>query len=461
MPLSIQKSLFLWAFIALVPLFALSQKQGAMPNWVKVKPNDKENYLGLGSAPVEADAAKFQEAAKQKALANMSSDIVTALNAETNVITTEVNGKASDEFNNTVKAITDNMLEGYEQVDSYNDGKFYHVLYKLNKQVYLANKRKRFGDAITASDNSFNTAVSNEKSGEVYLAFMQYTQAIEPMVPFLVAVLEPEFKGKCTEQANKIATRLTRLMSNTVITPVTQNPEYKFGQRVDLPLEVRVQLKQEGGNLVPIRKFPVLFKFTGGKGQFLNDFANSDEGGIARALVKGIEPNKAATVIVAEMNTADFKILENKNVLQYSIGNTAKPRAIIRVKTQGVSVAIESEEKNLGTPLSQKQFEPMLKDYLASKGCSIVPASSNPDFTVTIKADTRQGTSVAGQSNAYMDGSISAVRNETGEEVAVMPIANLKGFYFDFPGAGMDTYKRAREKMNKEFLPAFLKKLFE
>jgi hypothetical protein len=446
---------------------AFAQKRKPRPDWMNKKPVDAANYIGVGSAPVSPDAGKMQEAAKQNALANMSSDIITAISATTDVTTTEVQKTGQktdikDEFSQKVQALTDNMLEGFEQVDSYNDGQMYSVLYRLNKSTYIANKRKRFADAITASDNSYNQALANEQSGEVYQGFLQYTQAIEPLVPWLLMVLEPEFKGKCTEQANKISTKLTDLMSRTTITAMNPGPEYKFGQRTDLPLEAKVQYKNANGQMQDIAKFPVKFAFTAGKGQLLNEFANSDESGVARGIIRGIEPSKGATVVIAEFNTADFKILEDKRVTQYTIGNTAKPKAIFRIKTAGVTVNITTEEASLGSPINPKVFEPLLKDFLTSKGCTLVKPGDPADFTVTVKADTRQGIQSNGVFTSFMNANISAVKNETGEEVAVLPINELKGTKFEsFEQASRDCYNKARERLNKDFFPAFLKRIYE
>lgn len=453
------------ALLATAHLYA--QRGKKRPDWMEKKPVDAVNYIGIGSAPVNADAGKMQEAAKQNALANMSSDIITGISATTEVTTTEVQKTGQktdtkDEFSQKVQALTDNMLEGYEMVDSYNDGQLLSVYYRLNKNTYITNKRKRFNDAIAASDNSYTQAVSNEQSGEVYQSFLLYTQAIEPLVPWLLTVLEPEFKGKCTEQANKISAKLTNLMSRTSITAINPGPEYKFGQRTDLPLEAKVQYKNEQGQMVNIGKFPVKFAFTAGKGQLLNEFANSDETGLARGIVRGIEPSKGATVVIAEFNTADFKILEDKRVTQYTIGNTAKPKAIFRIKTAGVSVNITTEEGLLGNAINPKIFEPMLKDFLTSKGCTLVKPGDPADFTVTVKADTRQGIQDKGAFTAFMNGSITATKNETGEDVAVLPINELKGIGFEsYDQASRDCYKKARERMNKDFLPAFLKRLYE
>lgn len=429
------------------------------PEWVESKPSDAINYYGVGTASMSANS-DYQRIAKEGALADLSSDIVVSLASTTESKIVEENGEFNEYYEEAVSAITENNLEGYEQVETYNEDGVYWVLYRLNKDLYLRNKRQRFSQAMGNSKQLYTQASQLEQGGDIYQAFLLYTQALEPLLPYLVSAIEPEFKGDATEQNTKLTTKLINILSGIRFENTGGNPSYKLGSGQQLELPIKVTYRNESGREVPLSKFPVLFSFTRGEGEFVSGVANSDPNGMATGVITRINGGKGATVVMATMDTEPFKVLEDRRVSLYSIGNIAPPRAAIRITTTGPAVFIESVERSLGKDLEVPLLYTVVSDFLAANGCVVNPDDGNYDYEITINAQTRKGTSASGAYSALLDLNIVAIDALTGEELASSALRNLKGTKFDFENASQAAFDKARDEILANFLPEFLDKIY-
>lgn len=433
---------------------------GGKPDWVTQRPKVPGYYIGIGSARLAGTPNEYQETARQVALTDMSQEIVVQIVSDAKLTDTQDNNVINTKFQQDIRTITENSLEGYEPVDSYNDGTNYWVYYRLNKTVYYTNKKKKFDAAMAASESSFTRAEELLNSGDVYTAYLFYTQSLNPLLPYLIAAIESEFKQASQTQAQKATERLITITSGLRFEAITKEPTYKFGARQDLPLELRVVYKSTRGDM-PVAKFPVLFKFTSGGGNFLNPYANANPEGVVRAIINKIDPTKGGALVVAEFDTREFTALNDPKISQFNIGQVAPPKANFRIKTVGPAVKVMSDEKSLGKPLPVNILETTVKEFLTQNGCEVNPTNRPPDFVIKIQAETRQGTSVGTAFQSLMNAKITAVANDgTETEVVNLLIQDLVGRKFDFENASNDAYAKARKRLTDEFLPAFINKLY-
>ncbi|MDX2063120.1 MAG: LPP20 family lipoprotein [Bacteroidia bacterium] len=442
-----------------VPMAAQKGRK-TKPEWISQRPRVEGYYIGISAASVSQNPGNYQEAARLSALNDMSGEIVVNIQGETDFTQRETNDEINEVFQNTIKSITENNLEGYEFVESYTEGDLFWAYYRISKQTYLANKRKRFGEAMANSESLFSKAETERQGRRIYPAFLLYSQALEPLIPYLISALEPEFKGKASEQNTKITTQLIKLLTGLRFTPAPAEIEYKLGSKKDLPVVIKVTYTEEGLPEVPVERLPVQFAFGPGAGTFQSATVNSNPQGLATAVVSKLEPTKRGVVVQATFKTDDFPILFDKRIALFTIGNVAPPSARVRIKTQGPSVKIESQESSLGKPLTQNILEPVVKDYLIENGCVVNDPSGNYDFIIEMKVETREGTTAYNAYQALLNATIVAINATTEDEVVSLPIQNLKGSKFDYENASRDAYAKARKKLEEEFLPQFLAKLY-
>jgi hypothetical protein len=102
----------------------------------------------------------------------------------------------------------------------------------------------------------------------------------------------------------------------------------------------------------------------------------------------------------------------------------------------------------------------VIKDFLIEKGCVVNDPSGKYDFIIEIKAETRAGTSAGKVYQSLLNATIMAVDANTEDEVVSLLIQDLKGAKYDFENASNDAYAKARKRLEQEFLPQFIGKLY-
>ncbi len=153
--------------IGLTLLFACKTKDVAKiapdsdvlkPFWVKNRPINSLDYVGIGVAKINPDV-NYIESAKNNALSDLASEIKVNLESNTVYIQTERDGIFKEDFRSTIKTTAATQIEGYEIVDSWQDVNEYWVYYRLSKADYL----KRIEDKRL---NAKRTSLAHLKSAK-------------------------------------------------------------------------------------------------------------------------------------------------------------------------------------------------------------------------------------------------------------------------------------------------------
>ncbi|HCX99489.1 MAG TPA: hypothetical protein DG754_05045, partial [Bacteroidales bacterium] len=101
------------------------------PDWVPNRPTSQLYYYGVGAARKTLDVSQYQQAARQNALADMANEISINISSNSVIHAFESNLNFTEDFSSTIRAQTQQDLEGYEQVDSWDDVNNYWVYYRL------------------------------------------------------------------------------------------------------------------------------------------------------------------------------------------------------------------------------------------------------------------------------------------------------------------------------------------
>ena len=101
------------------------KEEPAAPEWTRMKPAVTGYYIGIGSESVYAK--DYREKAKEKALADMMSDIEIKIAQQSMLNRLEENDSYSEEFINNIRSESQAWLENYELTDSWADNERYYV----------------------------------------------------------------------------------------------------------------------------------------------------------------------------------------------------------------------------------------------------------------------------------------------------------------------------------------------
>lgn len=169
----------LFLFILGSPSFS----QAGKPKWVKNRPVSDAYYIGISR--VATSTPDFNQIAKNKALADIISDISVELSSTSVFHQLEENDILKDTYESWTQTKIKDELEGYELVDTYTKKGYYWVYYRLNIADYKKIKQDKLDKAKKLSTSLLEKAMEQQGEGEIGNALQIYKQAFDAIVPHL------------------------------------------------------------------------------------------------------------------------------------------------------------------------------------------------------------------------------------------------------------------------------------
>ncbi|WP_176214827.1 LPP20 family lipoprotein [Reichenbachiella faecimaris] len=153
------------------------------PSWIKKRPLSDEYYIGISR--VSTSAPDFNQLAKNKALADIISEISVELSSTSVFHQLEENDILKDTYESWTKTKIEDELEGYELVDTYNKKGEYWVYYRLNIADYKRIKKEKLDKAKKLSISLLEKAHEERNLGEIGTALQLYRQSFDAITPHL------------------------------------------------------------------------------------------------------------------------------------------------------------------------------------------------------------------------------------------------------------------------------------
>ncbi|WP_439184358.1 LPP20 family lipoprotein [Carboxylicivirga taeanensis] len=155
------------------------------PEWLKNRPMSSTYFYGIGISPKVGGAVFYEGKAKEKALADLSQQISTKISSEQNLYRMEDNSGVYEYYQSRVKAQSQQFLEGYELLDSWEDLTNYYTFYRLSKSEFYARKKQRKAEALQLSLQKYELAQAAQQQKDFILALEQYAAAIDAISDYL------------------------------------------------------------------------------------------------------------------------------------------------------------------------------------------------------------------------------------------------------------------------------------
>ena len=206
--------------ISLVFLFScssnkkISQEFNNLPQWVKNRPIDNFNYIGIAGVNKSRYDNNYHEKARTKALENIASEISTSISASTVYNKAELNNIISSYYRANIKAKSKNYLEGYQMVNSYNTETKYWVYYKLSKQRYWDNFNKRKLEAIQNAKSKYKQAKEFLNQYNIYQSLIFHIKAYDCLSDYLNQKLITTIEGTKKDLGLEIYNSLIDIIQN-------------------------------------------------------------------------------------------------------------------------------------------------------------------------------------------------------------------------------------------------------
>ena len=242
--------------------------------WINNRPVSDAHYIGIATVSKQRHPLEYAKVARSKALQEMSSEISVHIQAESVLQQFEKYQRFQEDYKNTVSVYSNEFLEGYEQVDIWENGTEYWVYYRLSKSQYEKTRRKRIKKSIDAAMQLYKLAISFEEEKDIYQALLASIRAIDELKEYLNEPLQTSFKGKPIFVANEINNFIGQMVKETSIKTDSTYYRVIIGDPIHKkPLEFRVVYKKR-----PVAGIPVAFEYSHDQPETLQ--AYTDEKGL-------------------------------------------------------------------------------------------------------------------------------------------------------------------------------------
>ncbi len=208
------KSLILFCTAILLPSVVMAAKAKA-PEWTVAKPAVRGFYTGVGSAPLSS--ADNQKLAKERALADLISEIEIKIENNSLLERMDENGNYSERHTDQIRSQAKAWLEGYELVDTYNDGSRYWVYYRLNRDDYADLKKRRSAEAGAEALSYWKQGNRALDNGRFDDAAQLYCQGIKSIEPFADQRLTVDDNGRTMNIGPELLYALSGMFSTITV----------------------------------------------------------------------------------------------------------------------------------------------------------------------------------------------------------------------------------------------------
>ena len=357
-------------------------KKDPPPEWISMKPQNSMYYTGVSSAPKSGYMpADYQANAQQKALGDLASSISVNIESTSVLSIIELNYNINENFSSEITASTNQQLEGYELVDTWEDGDYYWVYYRLSKSKYQTQKIAKKEQAILDAKNKYYQARELLGRQLHYNAFQFYVEAITSLKPYLGESTLTDIDGEEKDLGNEVFGSIADFVNGLEIIFSDEQIEVKKG--VDIDSDVfSFTIVDSNGN--PVSSIPVKVRFTG-TGLLRNSEVSSNDGKVYCAIRKvKSEPNVETLSVHIDM--LSFSRAAKDHMVRSLIKNIPATETTVRVKVVKPYLQITSVEQMIDEPRSDKRLQTSLEGLLSSDFG--INGNEKPDFKLHLTSNT-------------------------------------------------------------------------
>ncbi len=414
----------------------------AQPLWMKQKPIVTGYYTGVGSAKKTGTRLEYIERAKKDALANLAQDISVRISSTSVLYTFETQYGHTDNFDQQIKTSTDDYLEGFEPLESYENDNSYWVYYRINKITYQEKKEKKKNEALAMAKSKYMDGHQQQLNNDPAGAMTFYLQGILAINNYLAEDTRIELNGESTDIGNKLLTSINSVVSGIKIQSVSRDFTIKRGETTDNPIQFRTVFNNQA-----VKGIPVKYAFTGG--YLRKDNGISGENGILSIQPGVFRSNNNSEQISAtlDLNGIAIKAVDDLFIRSMLTSLDTEP-AIVKISLVAPVLSINVSENNCHDLDCYK-----LTDLFISKAMEAgynIQTDSPADFQFNLTFDIRRGESAGGFYAAYLNGELNAY-NKYQQRIWTKKINDLKGVGYSSEDARTKAFQEFVKVLDRNY----------
>ncbi|HEY0977859.1 MAG TPA: LPP20 family lipoprotein [Flavobacteriales bacterium] len=426
------------------------------PSWVQGRPITDAYYVGIGLCP--KGRTDFIETAKKNALNDLASEISVKVEGNSLLHTLDSKQNFKEEFTSTINTRTSEQLEGFELVDTWENGSEYWTYYRLSKAEHARIKAEKKQQAITQATDLFARSKQSLAGGDLRSAFDQDLRALIALKDHWGESDQVLIDGKLTPLANAIFSDLQTLTSGVRLSALPERCELNYGNHFQREMLIRASFAG-AGKARDLNQLPLFFSYPGLDGNVTNT-KNTDVEGLARTTVQRADLEAQAPELLVRL---DVQALVSKDLdaafTKPLVGSLTVPELHVPIDRAMPKVFFTVSETNLGQPVNDAGVASLIQEELTRRGFRAVSRATDADLVLDLKASTREGGESNGFFTTFLDLSFT-FRDRRSEEVVYQGgRQGVKGIQLNYAKAGLDAYKKAAQTFHDELVPAMLNAL--
>ena len=424
------------------------------PNWVQQKPIENFYYSGIGMAVKSGN--NYQAIAKNNALNDLASEISVQINSTSVLYQIESNEQFREDFRANTRLSSIENIEGFELVDSFENGREFWVYYRLSKSEYLALKKAREEKAISRALDLYSTAKEFRLNTQYDDALIYGVKSIEAIKAYLGEGLKVDYDGEEIYLGNELFSFISETVNDINIRPVLGDFEITRGQTPD-PTQLAFSVSTE--KFSSLTDIHIYFYYSGQR--IKNNEHYSDYNGMVSYPLGKITSLNPREYLQANLNLVGLsKEATEDPFVRKLIAKISGSDARINLTIKKPLVYIKSLELNFNDTLSSKVLATTFKKEFLESSFQVTSNLENADYLLDLSSNTDKISSSGGFFSASLNANIKFYDNRL-NLLYTYQINNLKGVQLDYDKAGKDAYQKASEQIEKLIFRQLRRKVFD
>ncbi len=416
----------------------------ALPNWVKQKPIIPGYYVGVASVKKVGTSAQYIAKARQEALTDLAESVSSNVSATSVLRSIETEYGFSETYNQKIQISTDDYLEGFDPVESYENEGSYWVYYKIDKATYHEMKEKRKQEAIATALAKYQSGKQEQNLNKPKEALAFYLQGLQAIKRYLNEETPTQLNGNNVDIGNELYSATSEILNSLAIESVLNQISVKRGELFTENLEFTITYKNK-----PVQGIPVEFAYTGG--YLKKDRQTSDAKGLVQLEPEVLYSRNGKEQITAGINLKDLaqKAVDDLFIRGLILKRKLKP-ATVNVTIIAPSIALNIIDSSC-SETDCDEINNIFNQNAKQFGYDLTPVKS-ADFVFELSYSYQKGESAGGLVSSYISGKIE-IKNRKGNMVWTKTTEKIKGV-----GNGLN---QAKQEAFNEFKTALNRKYFK
>jgi hypothetical protein len=418
-----------------------------LPGWVQKKPIEAGYYIGIGSAQKNPGTTEYLAAAKNDALADLASEISITISSNSVLNQFESSLGYTEDFTAATKMATQQDIEGYEMVNSFDSEHKYYVYYRLSKSLHEQLTLKKRNEAIAKGLDYYTKAIADKSNNNYKQAIANYLNGLDAVKAYLSESLETNFKDKTILLGNELFNGLLSLVSEIRIVPNKSEIQVKNGSSLSSE-QLTFTITQNQGKT--LEGLPIDFSF--GKKPLRNNKTESNADGLVSYAMSQVVSVMSAEKFIASLDANALATQFTKDPQFRKMMRSMKvPQGSILIQITNPSFYVSSIERNMGRTLDQKNTALKMRQLLTNNGFPVVGVLSEADYSIEIDTRTSHVKTEGKMHYAGLSGSIKVFNREK-QLIFVKPLEQIIGVQLNDADAGLEAYKELADYMSQNFI---------